>query len=130
MPREEPERNRTSRKARGICANAASTFEYATRIFDSPLVEGEDCCRDYRERRIVATRKIEGIVFVVVYTLRGKTWRIISARRANGGEMTVVSRTQSEIRMHGGGRVDWEQTLPHYAACPYLIRLFGQRVRK
>jgi uncharacterized protein len=61
-------------------------FEYATRIFDSPVIEEEDRRRDYRERRIVATGRIEDIVFVVVYTLWGKARRIISARRANRRE--------------------------------------------
>jgi uncharacterized DUF497 family protein len=42
--------------------------------------------RDYGERRIVATGKIEDGVFVVVYTWRGRRRRIISARPAKRKE--------------------------------------------
>ena len=40
-------------------ARTGFDFEYATRIFDSPLVEEEDRRRDYRDRRIVVTGTIE-----------------------------------------------------------------------
>lgn len=61
-------------------------FEFATRVFDGPLVQGADRRRDYRERRIVATGKIETGIFVVVYTWRGDRRRIITARPANRRE--------------------------------------------
>lgn len=38
---------------------------------------------EYDEERFCLYGKIEGRLFVVVYTVRGKTVRIISARKAN-----------------------------------------------
>jgi uncharacterized protein len=61
-------------------------FEFATRIFDGPRIEEEDLRRDYGERRIAATGKIEDVIFVVVYTQRGGSRRIISARPAKKKE--------------------------------------------
>jgi uncharacterized protein len=57
-------------------------FEFASRVFEGQVLEEEDRRRDYRERRIVATGKIEDGIFVVVYTARGGRRRIISARAA------------------------------------------------
>ena len=86
MLQAEPEFEWDEQKSERNLRERGFDFEYATRIFDSPLVEEEDRRRDYRERRIVVTGTIEDTIFVVVYTLRGKTRRIISARRANGKE--------------------------------------------
>jgi uncharacterized protein len=61
-------------------------FEFATRIFDAPRIEEEDSRKNYGERRIVATGKIEDVIFVVVYTRRGDRRRIISARPAKRKE--------------------------------------------
>ena len=61
-------------------------FEFVTRIFDGPCIEEEDARRDYGERRIVATGKIEDGIFVAVYTWRGRRRRIISARPAKRKE--------------------------------------------
>lgn len=58
-------------------------FEVATRVFDGRLLQEEDYRRDYRERRIVATGKIETGLFV---QWRGNQRRIISARPANRRE--------------------------------------------
>jgi uncharacterized DUF497 family protein len=56
-----------------------------------PLVEGPvsdkaDQRNDYGEARRIALGRIGGIVVSVVYTWRGETRRIISARRANRHE--------------------------------------------
>lgn len=61
-------------------------FEFATRIFDGPCIEEDDARKDYGERRIVATGKIEESIFVVVYTRRSGRHRIISARPAKRKE--------------------------------------------
>jgi len=42
--------------------------------------------RDYGEERVIAIGEVDGEVLVVVYTDRGNTRRIISARRANRKE--------------------------------------------
>ncbi len=56
------------------------------RIFDAPRIEEEDYRKNYGQRRIVATGKIEDGIFVVVYTRRGERRRIISARPAKRKE--------------------------------------------
>ncbi len=61
-------------------------FAYATALFDNPVAEREDTRRDYGEQRMVAIGMIENECFVVVYTPRSGTRRIISARRANSKE--------------------------------------------
>jgi uncharacterized protein len=61
-------------------------FEFAARIFDGPRIEEEDLRKNYGERRIAATGKIEDGIFVVVYTRRGGRRRIISARPAKRKE--------------------------------------------
>lgn len=63
-------------------------FAYAARAFLDPnrLVRA-DTRWDYGEDRYQLVRSIERRVFFVAYTLRGKTIRIISARKANRREV-------------------------------------------
>lgn len=61
-------------------------FEFATAIFDGPVVEEEDRRHNYGEQRFTAIGQIEGRFFLVVYTRRGERRRIISARPASRGE--------------------------------------------
>jgi uncharacterized protein len=62
-------------------------FEYAARIFKGgDLLEYEDRRRHYGERRIVAIGEIEGEILLLVYTWRGASRRIISARLASRRE--------------------------------------------
>ena len=67
-------------KSRRNLAERGFDFEFATRVFDGLVLEEEDCRRDYRERRIIATGQIEDGYFVVVYTWRPERARVISAR--------------------------------------------------
>jgi uncharacterized DUF497 family protein len=59
-------------------------FRDAQRIFESAVFEKSETRQG--EDRIVAIGLIEGIEIVVVYTIRGKLRRIISARRAHRDE--------------------------------------------
>lgn len=61
-------------------------FETASRIWDGPVFERTDSRRDYGGVRIVAFGQVEGRLMVVVYTWRGESRRIISARKANSRE--------------------------------------------
>jgi uncharacterized DUF497 family protein len=83
---EEPEFEWDENKSRRNLAERGFDFEFATRIFDGRIIEEEDRRSDYRERRMVATGNIEEGFFVVVYTWRGATRRIISARPASRKE--------------------------------------------
>jgi uncharacterized protein len=59
-------------------------FQDAIRIFDGPVFESMN--RRRGEERIVAIGSIKGIEIVLVYVMRGKQRRIISARRAHRNE--------------------------------------------
>ncbi len=59
-------------------------FQDAKRIFDGPVFERMES--RHGEDRIVAIGLMENIEIVVVYVMRGKRRRIISARRANRDE--------------------------------------------
>jgi uncharacterized DUF497 family protein len=55
-------------------------------IFEGPVLERNDVRKDYGEQRIQAIGKVDGDSLFVVYTWRGATRRIISARLANRSE--------------------------------------------
>ena len=59
-------------------------FRDAIRVFDGPVFESMN--RRRGEERIVAIGSIEGIEIVLVYVMRDKQRRIISARRAHRNE--------------------------------------------
>jgi uncharacterized DUF497 family protein len=59
-------------------------FQDALRIFDGPVFE--KATRSRGENRILAIGLLEDIEIVVVYVIRGKQRRIISARRAHRDE--------------------------------------------
>ena len=63
-------------------------FAYAARAFFDPrrMIEPDER-HSYREDRYRLLGMIESRVFVVVYTLRGESIRIISARKANQREV-------------------------------------------
>lgn len=63
-------------------------FDYAARIFAGDVFERVDDRRDYGEVRIQAAGRIEGIPFMLVYTLRGSVTWILSARRMHEKEWT------------------------------------------
>lgn len=63
-------------------------FAYVARAFYDPnRVTHADTRRNYGEDRYQLMGKIDGRVFVVVYTVRHDTIRIISARKANQREV-------------------------------------------
>jgi len=59
-------------------------FRDAIRVFDGPVFESTN--RRRGEDRIVVVGSMEGIEIVLVYVMRGKQQRIISARRAHRNE--------------------------------------------
>ena len=71
-------------------------FAFAARVFDQDVLEHEDTRRDYGEPRLVALGDIDGEVFVVVYTWRGTSRRLISARRANRRERHAYRQAVSQ----------------------------------
>ena len=74
-------------------AKSAATYEtrgfdfaYASRIFTTGWMAVQDARADYGESRMKAIGQTETDILVVIYTVRGKTLRLISARRANRKE--------------------------------------------
>lgn len=63
-------------------------FSYAASVFADPnrMIKRDDRY-SYGEDRYQITGRIEGRLFVVVFTMRQKTIRIISARKANQREV-------------------------------------------
>ena len=61
-------------------------FEEILDLFDTFLYEIPDNRRGYGEKRTIAFGELEKQVYCLVYTLRGKSCRLISARRANERE--------------------------------------------
>ena len=63
-------------------------FAYAVRTFLDPhRIVAQDRRRNYGEDRYRLLGMIDGRAYVVVYTIRGTTIRIISARKANVKEI-------------------------------------------
>jgi uncharacterized protein len=63
------------------------SFEDASEAMRDPdVVEDLDTQDEYGEDRMIAYAKLEGQVLVVIYTMRGDLYRIISARRAEKHE--------------------------------------------
>ena len=74
------------RKNEADIAKHGISFLSASRIFDGSITRFVDDRYDYRETRFIATGVVEGMEITVVYTMRGNTYRIISARRASRSE--------------------------------------------
>ena len=59
------------------------TFEQAREVFADPfIIEWVDEGQDEHEQRLSALGMVENRLLFVAYTMRGKTIRIVSARRA------------------------------------------------
>jgi uncharacterized DUF497 family protein len=66
-------------------------FAYATQVFESEgAVEWEDKRAVYGEVRYVTVGEVGDAVLAVVWTMRGRTRRIISARLASRRERKVL----------------------------------------
>ena len=73
----DPEKRRTNIRAHGI------DFLDVRKIFEGPMLAEIDDREDYGEERSVAFGMAGLTVLCVVYTIRGQTIRLISARKAD-----------------------------------------------
>jgi len=73
-------------KNAGNIAKHGIDFDTAKLIWLGYVVEYPDTRRDYGEDRFVAFGEVDDEVIAVVYTWRGSSRRIISARMADRGE--------------------------------------------
>ncbi|MDR2668468.1 MAG: BrnT family toxin [Desulfovibrio sp.] len=67
-------------------------FAYISRVFlDPDRSVREDARYDYGEARYILLGKVETRLYCVVYTVRGGSIRIISARKANSREVAIYA---------------------------------------
>jgi uncharacterized DUF497 family protein len=64
-------------------------FETARLIWFGDVLEAPDIRKDYGEDRFLTFGEADGEIISVVYTWRGDSRRIISARMANRGERSA-----------------------------------------
>lgn len=73
-------------KRRSNLAKHGVDFTDAAQVLADARLILEDTRRDYGEQRCLAFGEMNDLLFVVAFTLRDGTFRIISARRANSRE--------------------------------------------
>lgn len=73
-------------KRRSNLAKHGVDFTDAAQVLADAQLILEDTRRDYGEQRWLAFGEMNGLLFVVAFTLRDGAFRIISARRANSRE--------------------------------------------
>jgi uncharacterized protein len=84
-------------KAAQNLAKHGVPFEYAARVFLDPRrMDSEDRRREYGEERRITVGAVEGRLYVVAYTPRGETLRLISARKANEREQRQYDEALSD----------------------------------
>jgi uncharacterized DUF497 family protein len=88
-------KNRKTIKDRGI------DFNDIKAIFIGPTLEFVDKRKDYGEERIIAYGQTQGVIFAVIYTMRGTVCRIISARIANRHEQADYLQAIAEDQARG-----------------------------
>jgi uncharacterized protein len=66
-------------KRRGNIKDHGVDFKDAALIFENPVIEAEDIRIEYGETRYRALGHVDGDYFMVAYTWRGRSRRIISA---------------------------------------------------
>ncbi len=70
-------------------------FADAKELFAGPMLRGRDDREDYGEERFIGYGLLRDRLMAVAFTIRGKTIRIISLRKANSRER---KRHEEEIR--------------------------------
>ena len=84
-------------KSESCLTSRGFDFAFAARVFFDPdRIIVADTRRSYGEERFQLIGKIEGRLFVVVYTPRHSSIRIISARKANHREVQHYENSKYE----------------------------------
>lgn len=76
----------TAKNERNIRERGLSFDEVAEFDFETALIEIDDR-HDYGEARMTAIGKLNGILHVLIFTMRGEALRVISFRKANEREV-------------------------------------------
>lgn len=93
-------------------------FEVATLVFNDPnRVDIQDARADYGEERRIVIGKVQGLILLVVYTMRGDVGRIISARPAHTTEGDayngkIHAQQKQQVRFQQGGTVSPKKQKP------------------
>jgi uncharacterized DUF497 family protein len=82
----DPDKNRTNIALRGLSFELVVDFD-----FDSALIRVDDR-RDYGEQRYQAVGLIGNQLYFLVFTMRARTLRVISLRRANKKEKRLYDK--------------------------------------
>ena len=89
-------------KAASNEAKHGIAFHEAIEVFDDPgSIEVIDDRKRYGEERLIAIGLVSGVPISVVYTMRGTSRRIISARPASRKERQTLSERNSRSVTHG-----------------------------
>ena len=67
----------------------------AALIFENDVLEREDTRRDYGEKRMIALGMADGEVYIVVYTKRDHTYRLITAWKGSRNDRARYEESQS-----------------------------------
>ncbi len=77
----DPEKDATNKDKHGVSLRDAERMDLSTARFAS------DDRHDYGEPRTQSLGKIDGRLYMLVFTMRGRVMRVISLRKANLKEM-------------------------------------------
>ena len=88
-------------KNRANLAKDGIDFDEAKRLFERYFYFEDDTRMDYGEVRTIAYGVVDNSVLTVVYTMRGNTRRIISARRARRDERRTYRAAETRRQARG-----------------------------
>jgi len=85
----DPAKNDRNVAGRGL------SFELVRRLDWNETLVVEDVRKDYEEPRFQALGPIQGRLYLLVFTIRGRALRIISLRKANAREVAGYEKAKS-----------------------------------
>ena len=85
----DPEKSKHNLRERGLGFEMAAGFDFTTALY------APDTRKDYGEIRTRAIGYIEGTLYALVFTVRGKVLRVISLRRASRRERRRYAQSKS-----------------------------------
>lgn len=77
----DPAKNEANLRKHGVSLKLAEFIDWRA-LWCAP-----DCRRDYGELREIGYAQLDGCLYCVVFTQRGRTFRVISLRKANSREV-------------------------------------------
>lgn len=84
-----------AKAASNLAKHGVKFSDAAVALLTGTVVRKRDTRRDYGEDRWIALARVYEAIFLIVYTTRSDSIRIISARRANRHEREAYEETDS-----------------------------------